>query len=82
VLGKESTTATLRQLKKVNTEMLVMTGLMAQLEEQIRIKTIVALLSLSIMEGNRARLVVVEEEMEVRLKDLMFRNIQILTVFS
>jgi len=59
-----------------------MTGLMAQLEEQIRIETIVALLSLSIMEGNRARLVVVEEEMEVRLKDLMFRNIQILTVFS
>ena len=59
--------------------MLVTTGLMVLQEELLRIETTVALQSLSIMEESQVKLV--EEEMEVQQKDLMFLNIQILTVF-
>jgi len=59
--------------------MLVTIGLMVLQEELLRIETTVALQSLSIMKESQVKLV--EEEMEVQQKDLMFLNIQILTVF-
>jgi len=59
--------------------MLVTIGLMVLQEELLRIETTVALQSLSIMKESQVKLV--EEEMEVQQKDLMFLNIQILIVF-
>ena len=61
--------------------MLVMTGLMVLQEELKRKETIVVLHNLSTTAENQARLEGAEEEMEVLLKGLMFRNIRTLTVF-
>jgi len=84
VCGKESTIQTLRLFQSSNIRMfvmLVMTGLMVLQEELKRKETIVVLHNLSTTAGNQARLEVAEEEMEVLLKGLMFRNIRTLTVF-
>jgi len=78
-LGKENLIPISKLLKKFNIEMLVTIGLMVLQEELLRIETTVALQSLSIMKESQVKLV--EEEMEVQQKDLMFLNIQILTVF-
>lgn len=78
-LGKENLIPISKLFKKFNIEMLVTIGLMVLQEELLRIETTVALQSLSIMKESQVKLV--EEEMEVQQKDLMFLNIQILIVF-